>query len=282
MIYFDNVSFSYSRKGEPALEGVTARIGAGIHLLMGANGAGKTTLLNIAGGADFPTAGACLAGGVDTRLRLPSQLSGVTMMSTGMRLPAATLRQMTKIHAVFYPRFSAEMLEKNLAAFGITLDQPLGSMSLGTANKAAVAYVLSLQTDIVLLDEPANGLDIESKIQLQRMIAQSVRPDACCIVSTHTVADMQHLYDGVIVLDKGHLALCATIDSLLERVTFVTSLRPPVDSLYSHNVAGRIVSIVPAGSDSAESCAETEIDYALLYLALHNPDSQPLKQILNQ
>ena len=271
MIYLDNVSFSYRRKDIiPALSGINARLGAGVHLLLGANGDGKTTLLNIIGGADFPTHGTCVVADTDTRLRCPSQLAGVSMMSTGMRMPARNVADMVHRHACFFPTFSQEILDANLRAFGIDPKAPLSSMSLGTANKAAVAYVLSLQTPVVLLAEPANGLDIDSKVELQKMVVRCMRDDMCCIVSTHTVADLQNLYDGVIILEKGKMVMCLSIDELLRRVAFTSSAQVPADALGYHTVAGRVVSIVPADSPSLDTCAETEVDYALLYLAMRD------------
>lgn len=281
MIYLDNVSYRYRRKDiYPALSGISARLGAGVHLLLGANGAGKTTLLNIIGGADFPTQGTCVVADTDTRLRCPSQLSQVSMMSTGMRMPGRNVADMVSRHARFYPTFSPDVLASNLKAFGIGMKEPLGNMSLGTSNKAAVAYVLALQTPVVLLDEPANGLDIDSKVELQKMVVRCMRPDMCCIVSTHTVADLQNLYDGVIILEKGRLVLCMSIDELLRRVTFVSSAQVPADALGYHTVAGRVVSIVAADSPSLDSCAETEVDYALLYLAMRDDNNVKLKELL--
>lgn len=66
------------------------------------------------------------------------------------------------------------MLVENLAEFGLTGNERFRSLSLGNKRKSLIAYALALGTEILLLDEPANGLDIGSKQILRRMIARSV------------------------------------------------------------------------------------------------------------
>lgn len=281
MLTLNNVSFRYNKHSWWALSHVSCNIGPGIHLLLGANGAGKTTLLNICAGVDFATEGQCLLDGADVTLRMPTRLQRVSMMWTGMQMPAATIRSMVRRHAVFFPHFNSEMLAANLEAFKIRDTDRLSRMSLGTANKAALAYTLALQTDVVLLDEPTNGLDIDACISLQQMVAQCVRPDACVIVSTHTVEHLQNLYDGVMFLNKGKLECALTLDELLQRITFVKGATAAADALGWRNEAGQVVSIVPADSPSTTILAETEPDYILLYLALGDTRNAALKNILS-
>ncbi|MDE7388170.1 MAG: ABC transporter ATP-binding protein [Muribaculaceae bacterium] len=266
-IELTDLHYRYRRSAADAIDGITATIGPGIHLLLGENGAGKTTLLHLIDGLLFPTSGQCTADGGPTRLRLPSVTSRVAFLGAGMPLPALTIREMTRIHAPFYPRFSAEMLAENLAAFGIGIDQKLSAMSMGTKQKAAVAYMLALRTEILLLDEPATGLDIASKQALQKMIARCVDPDQTVIVSTHNIADLEYLYDGVTVIRHGRLLLSAATDAILSRIRFVSSPVPPAEALYCESGMGGFRAIVP-NADGADSA----MDYRLLYSALHKSE----------
>lgn len=249
-----------------ALNGVNAVVGPGIHLLLGENGAGKTTLLHLIDGLLSPTEGKCLINGGPANLRLPSVLSKIFYLGAGMPLPAVSIAEMVRVHAIFYPRFSADVLQQNLKEFGLNDSTPFSAMSMGSRQKATVAYALALQTPILLLDEPATGLDIQSKQTLQTMLARCTEPDQTVIISTHTIADLQNLYDSLLVLNKGHLLLAMSVDSILEKIAFVsTTSNPDSEVLYSsrHLSANRCII-------ANDGTLVSEIDYQLLYMALND------------
>lgn len=275
-IRLENLSYRY-RKGAPdALAELTATLGPGIHLLLGENGAGKTTLLHLIAGLRFPTSGRCTIDGGPTSHRLPSVLSHVSFLAPDTAFPAANIAEMVRIHAQFYPSFSPELLQSNLERFGLTDRMALKSLSMGQRLKAGIAYVMALRTDILLLDEPATGLDIESKQQLQRMFAETIEPHQTVIVSTHNIADLEHLYDSVTVLCRGRLMVSLPIDELLRRVAFVSAPQRPEGALYCKPSLGGVRAIVPAD----EATDDGDVDFRLLYTALHQPDCSPLADIL--
>lgn len=266
MIELEKLTYAY-RKGTEALSNASASIGGGIHLLLGENGAGKTTLLHLMAGLLYPTSGKCLLDGVAMSLRRPEELSRVFFLGDNMEFPASTIEQMVKVHARFYPTFDAAMLADNLQRFGLTGKEPLHRLSLGNRHKSQVAYALALRTETLLLDEPANGLDLTSRALLQSMIASCVTPEQTVIVSTHIVADLQNLYDGVIVLSKGKLMLADTVEAILGRVAFTVGPVPPVVALYGERRLGMFHSIVKAGPGVESG----DIDYLLLFNAIqHN------------
>ncbi len=271
-----NLSYSYRKGSCDALSGVSAALGPGIHLLLGENGAGKTTLLHIIAGLRFPTVGKCLIDGGPTRHRLPSVLSHIGFFAPDTGFPAETIAEMVRIHAQFYPRFSVELLDSNLNRLGLDATTRLKSMSMGQRQKAGIAYIMSLGTDILLLDEPATGLDIESKQELQRMFAEIIQPHQTVIVSTHNISDLERLYDSVTVLNHGHLMVSLPVDEILQRVAFVTSSSIPEGSLYSESTLGGYRSVVAAN----EATGDSDVDFRLLYTAMHQPDCENLKEIL--
>jgi len=262
-IRLENATLRYGRK--TALDSISTVLAPGIHLLLGENGAGKTSLLHLIDGLRFPTSGKCLIDGGPTRFRLPSVLSKVFYLEAGMPLPARSIAELTKVHAQFYPGFSSELLNANLAAFNIDASMPLASMSTGTRQKAAVAYALALRTPVLLLDEPATALDITSIRTLQRLMARCIEPEQTVIVATHHIADLEHLYDSVMMLRHGRLALALMTDDILRRTAFVTSATKPAEALYSIQSFGQYRSIV-----TNDGTIESNIDYELLYLALQN------------
>lgn len=77
MIELKNLSYYYGKSTVAALDNVSARIGSGVHLMLGENGAGKTTMLKCVAGLLLPTGGECLVDGVSVTRRLPSELARV-------------------------------------------------------------------------------------------------------------------------------------------------------------------------------------------------------------
>ncbi len=261
-ISLKNLSFRYSSKGPLALQGISADLGPGIHLLMGENGAGKTTLLHLIAGLLKPTSGSCTIDGAESSLLLPSILSKLFLCGVNVEFPMRSIAEMVKYHAPFYPNFSPEMLERNLSAFGIEASTLLSDLSTGNAQKAKLAYALSLRTPILLLDEPTNGVDIDSKKQLQRMIAESISDTQTVIISTHSVADLENFYDGVIDLHGGKLTYALSVDEILDRLSFGTGPEVPPGAIYSEPWIGSFRYVLAKDDDKL-----TDIDYELLYMA---------------
>ncbi len=279
MITLNNLTYSYRHSRRNALTDITAEIGTGIHLLLGENGAGKTTLLHIIAGLRTPArADECTIDGVDTALRSPELMQRVFLVSDEMRFPFKTIDDMAKYHAVFYPSFDSEMLHRNLDTFGMTGHEPIDSFSLGNRKKAFLAYAFALRTEILLLDEPANGLDISAKQQTLNMMAECVDESQTVILSTHTVADFQQLFESVIVLSAGNLVLNSPIYEITDKVDFVNIDTPPSDAIYIEQSLGRFRAIVPHRPETLD----TDIDYVLLFNALQSPGSRhSLLSLLN-
>ena len=277
MISFNDLSYRYGTNNL-ALESITADIPEGIYLLLGENGAGKTTLLHLVAGLlkAIPER-ACTLDGAPTALREPSVLSRTFFYSDEIPFPYRTIRQMVKHHAVFYPSFDAEMLEQNLADFEMTGNEPIDQFSLGNREKAQLAYVLALHTDVLLLDEPANGLDITSCTKLLRMMARCVSENQTVIISTHTVWDFQNLFDGLLVLGHGSLLINMPIWEIARRVKFVHSFTPVEGAIYQEPDFGQFKAIVP-NSDDNET---TDVDFVVLYNALQSPASRNLVELLS-
>ncbi|MDE7411838.1 MAG: ABC transporter ATP-binding protein [Paramuribaculum sp.] len=273
MINLNHLNYCY-RSGVNVLHDITAEIEPGIHLLMGENGAGKTTLLHIMAGLRYPrTATECTIDDVSTSLRLPSVLSKVFLLTDDMVFPYPTIAEMERYHAPFYPNFDAALLAENLSEFGINPRDSINNFSLGTRKKAYLAYALALRTDILLLDEPANGLDIDSKTVLLRMLSRNITDNQTVIISTHTIWDFQNLFDGVLVLSQGRLVLAEKVWTIVKSLAFVNSLEPISNALYLTQNMGRFQAIVPN-----DGTLDTAIDYVLLYTALHSPQQSIITQ----
>ncbi|MCM1293224.1 MAG: ABC transporter ATP-binding protein [Bacteroides sp.] len=276
MITLNNLGYKY-HNGAVALVNVNAEIGPGIHLLLGENGSGKTTLLHIIAGLRLAQPQcACLIDDVATTLRLPSVLQKVAILTDNMKFPFSTINQMARYHAPFYPNFSETVLRENLSRFNMTGDEPINKFSLGNAKKAQLAYMVSLRPDILLFDEPLNGLDISARSEFVRILAENATDNQTVIVSSHTVHDFSNMIDNVILISHGLLTLNMPIWMITDRLSFVSSPLPPVDAIYTRQNLGSFNSIVPnRGSES------TDIDLILLYSALQSDTRNKILSILH-
>lgn len=277
MITLDNVSYTY-RGGMNALDGVTAEIGPGIQLLVGENGAGKTTLLHVIAGLLKPTVGECLVDGQPIALRRPSDMNRIFLLPDNDMPTSRSVWRMADTIGGFYTGFDRDFLRDALAEFGLDGTERFDRLSLGNRRKSLLAFAMSLGTDTLLLDEPANGLDIAARLVLRTLLMRwtAASPTRTVIVSTHTVTDVESIVDGLILLRRNQLLLSASCEQLLRRLAFVHSAIPVPGALFSMPDAGMFRSIVPAGAE-----IESDLDPTALFVALNSPSAQAVLDILN-
>lgn len=275
MIQLNNLTFSYRKKDRPALCGVTATIMPGVHLLVGENGAGKTTLLHLMAGVASPSSGECLIDGVPGASDAPACRRRSFLLGDDVYFPGNSVCGFARLHSRFYPSFSEESFLSNLDAFGLTGNEKLKNLSLGNRKKAQLAYALALGVGYLYLDEPTNGLDIQSKQALVRLLAANLRDDQTVVVSTHTVSELENLYDGAVVLSRSELLFAGSSDFVASRIAFGTGRLPEPDALYSEIQMGRVLSISPY--DGAEP---SRVDWRLLYSSLFSPQREEILNLL--
>lgn len=274
MININNLTYSYN-KGHNALVNINTLIGPGIHLLLGENGAGKTTLLHVVAGLLFAKEGACEIDGNNISLRQPCDLNKVFFMPEDITFPAKSINDFAKIHSPFYPTFNEDLFRQNLETFHLTGDEELSSLSLGVRKKANIAYVMALGADIILLDEPTNGLDINAKKELLKIMVSNIREDQTVIISTHTVWDLKNLFESVMMLRNGELVLSMSTEEISSKLAFIASSSPNPNALYTEQDMTGIKSI-----ERNVEGIETEINFALLYSALMSDTSQNILDAL--
>lgn len=276
MIELKNFSYSYKRSVE-ALHDINLTLGPGMHLLLGENGSGKTTLLHaIAGLRLAAQPQSLLIDGVPTAWREPSTMSDLFILTDDMEFPYQTVDEMVKYHAPFYPNFDADMLRTILERFNMSGRERFDRFSLGNRKKAQLAYIMSLRTRYLLLDEPANGLDISSRNELIKLMAQYISEEQTVIVSTHVVFDFENIVDSVIVLNRGYLVLSMPLWKITECVDFVSEPFPVEGAIFMEQALGRFNAIVP----NTAGASRTNVDFVLLFNALQSRQAQDLLSYL--
>lgn len=191
-----------------------------IYGLLGKNGAGKSTLLKNISGLAFPGKGNCLLNGINTAHRLPSVLENIYFIAEELVVPSLTPVQFVANTAGFYPKFNQSDFYYYLKVFDVEMDGFMNKQSFGQQKKTMIAFGLATNTNLLIMDEPTNGLDIPSKVQFRKLIASVLNEDRCIIISTHQVRDLDSLIDTLLVLHEREIVVNQSIDRVAEKLTF--------------------------------------------------------------
>lgn len=265
MIDLNNIAFWY-KKNRPVFAGLDLQLEKGaIYGLLGKNGAGKTTLLRLISGLLYPKHGTCHVINHQPGQRLPSFLSEVYYIPEELYIPSVKIEAYVKTYAPFYPRFDRAQFERYMREFEIDTYQQLHALSYGQKKKTMLAFGLSTNCKLLILDEPTNGLDIPSKSQFRKVLADAVSDEITVIISTHQVRDLASLMDPIIIIENGRVLLKMSIEEITRKYTFqlVPSLKPPQDVLYAEPVPGGHLTINPN-----ESGKHTEVDIEAFFNAV--------------
>jgi ABC-2 type transport system ATP-binding protein len=194
-----------------AIDDLHLEVPAGVTGLVGANGAGKTTLLRLTLGLLHPTSGSMRVLGHDPQSEPLVVRSRVGYMPEGECLPkdqtaadfVSYAAQLAGLPSSEARRRSSETL------FLVGLEEErfrfLGDFSTGMQQRVKLAQAIVHDPDLILLDEPASGLDPEGRVQMLDLIKRLSGFDINVIVSSHVLTDIEQTCDWVVMLDAGNL-----------------------------------------------------------------------------
>jgi len=205
-IEFSNVSRWYG--DTVALADVSFTIGPGVTGLLGHNGAGKSTALRLCGGFSTPSAGAVRVLGVDPR-RTPDVYRRMGIVPDhSPPWPFLTAREVVamcaRLRGVADPAAAAEQALSEVDLNDVA-DRRVGGFSHGLRQRVKLAQALAHDPDVLLLDEPLNGLDPAHRrhvVELLRALGESGRT---VIVSSHVLHEVERMAPRVLVLVNGRL-----------------------------------------------------------------------------
>jgi ABC-2 type transport system ATP-binding protein len=174
---------------------------------LGSNGAGKTTTLRILLGLVAADAGTALIKSQPyAELSNPMHQVGVALEASGF-YPSRTARAHLRILALTAgvdPSRAQDVLE--LVHLADAADRPVGGFSLGMRQRLGLAGALLADPEILILDEPANGLDPEGVRWLRDLLRAFAAEGGTVLVSSHILAEVAQTVDHVVIVDHGRLA----------------------------------------------------------------------------
>lgn len=230
--------------GVTAVSGLSARVEPGVVTgFLGPNGAGKTTSLRILLGLVRATSGTATIGGVSyAKLRHPLQSVGAVLEASSFH-PGRPAANHLKVYAQA-AGLPLSRVDEALGTVGLAevAGRKVGGYSLGMRQRLGLAYALLGDPGVLVLDEPANGLDPEGIRWMRGLLRQLARQGRTVLVSSHLLAEVQQTVDALLIISQGRLVFQGGLDELTDPSEYVTV----VDSV---DRAGLSAALQQAGMD---------------------------------
>lgn len=229
MISVQNLRKTY--KKETAVESVCFALAPGsIMGLLGPNGAGKTTTLKMITNLCAKDSGKIVIDHVSLDEDPGLALSKVgAALDTPSFYPELTARENITCFAHLYPNSSDGQVMELLAYVGLAkqADKKVKKFSLGMKQRLALARAMLSEPKLIILDEPANGLDPQGQIALYRMVSDMAKEkNTTFIVSSHQLHDMEKFCTDILILDKGKSILQGKTEDILSETTDIVDFVP--------------------------------------------------------
>jgi len=195
---------------------------------LGPNGAGKTTTLRMLLGLVSPTSGSALVGGVRYRdLPAPSRRVGAVLEASGFH-PARTARDHLRTIATV-AGIDAARVDEVLELVGLGADgkRRVGGYSLGMRQRLELARAMLGDPEVLILDEPANGLDPQGIAWIRGFLRWFASSGRTVLVSSHLLAEAAQTVDDVIILAAGRMVSQGPLQQLLQGATTSVKVRTP-------------------------------------------------------
>lgn len=187
--------------------------------LLGENGSGKTTALKLAMGALLPNRGEIRTLGVDPADMPPAVRARIGWLSDALAVPdRMTLADAMDLQAAYFPTWD-EALARNVAeAFGLNGASVFGQLSLGQKRRYMLVLVVAQMPDLLVLDEPAGGLDPGVRHQfIDLLIDQANARPMTIVLSSHILSDVERLVDRIAFLKEGRVVGGGELETLQAR-----------------------------------------------------------------
>jgi len=184
---------------------------------LGPNGAGKTTTLRMLLGLVRPDAGtATINGRSYPDLPEPLHQVGAVLEASSFH-PGRTARNHLRVQALA-GEADRSRIDDVLELTGLTdaADRRVGGFSLGMRQRLALATALLTDPELLILDEPTNGLDPEGVRWLRGLLRGMAAEGATVLVSSHILAEVAHTVDSVVILDRGRLVAQSSLADLTD------------------------------------------------------------------
>lgn len=219
-----------------AVKGVNLHINKGsIYGLLGSNGAGKTTLLKMIAGIYKQDSGELFINDETVFENVSVKKKVIFIPDRPYFFSQYTIKQMAAFYKSFYPTWSDERFQALEKVFDINPDKKTNRLSKGMQRQVAFWLALSAKPEVLILDEPIDGLDAVMRKKVKNLMVQDVADrDMTVIISSHNLREVEDICDHVGILHKGTIMIQKDLDDLksdIHKVQVAFSGEMPKDFL---------------------------------------------------
>ena len=250
MLELKNVTKTFG--GFKALDGLSLTVPKGaVYGLVGPNGAGKSTAIRHITGVYRPDSGTVtLAGeGIYENTRIKETIGYIP--DEIFYFPSATLEDMRKYYKGLYPKFDDALFERLKEVFRLPEKTPVRRYSKGMQKQAAFQLTLSCRPEILILDEPVDGLDPVMRRQVMSLILADVAEHGTTVlISSHNLRELEDVCDHVGIMDHGRMLLeksLADMQGTTHKLQIVGDAPAGLKVLHE-NSSGRLKTLIVRGS----------------------------------
>ncbi len=240
-----------------ALNDLSMRVPKGaVYGLVGPNGAGKTTLIRHITGVLRPDSGEILLEGAAVYEDPATKLRIGYIADDQFFFHSASIEEMRKFYKGLYPSFSQERFDALAALFDLPRKSPIRKFSKGMKKQAAFWLVMACQPELLVLDEPVDGLDPVMRRQILSVIMQDVaQRGTTVLVSSHNLRELEDVCDHVGIMHQGRMLLQKSLADMQGGTVKVQLMgEVPAELQVLHrSEAGRLTTaVVRASAEKAE------------------------------
>lgn len=242
--------------GFRALDDMSMTVPTGaVYGLVGPNGAGKSTIIRHLTGIYRQDAGEITIDGAPV-FENPEVKSRIAYIPDDIFYYAnASIREMMDFYRSIYPHFDAERFKKLADVFGLDPKRQMRRLSKGMQKQAAFWIAVSLRPEILILDEPVDGLDPVMRRRIWSIIMADVAENGTTVlVSSHNLRELEDVCDSVGIMNKGKIMIERSLNELQENIVKIQlalpdgeSLPQGLDILHKSNT-GRLQSLIMHGT----------------------------------